>query len=180
MRRVNVADFESGAFSRQAARPEGRQTPLVRNFRQRIRLIHELRQLRRSEEFADRGHHRLGIDQVVRHRRRHFLVHRHFFFNCPFHADQSDAELVLEQLADRAYAAIAQVIDVVHRANVLAELEQVFDGRVEIIRIKCALLEARRFLILKQLDVELQTADAREVILARIEEHALEQRSRRI
>src|ERR1035438_3287131 len=43
-------------------------------------------------------------------------------------AHQADAELVFQQLAHRAHAAIAQVIDVVHRADTLAQLEQVLDG----------------------------------------------------
>jgi len=38
-----------------------------------------------------------------------------------------------------------------------------------------ALIEARCLLVFEQLDIELQPAHAREVILARIEEHALEQ-----
>ena len=128
VRRVNVADFESGAFARQTARAKCRQTALVRDLRQRVGLVHELRQLRRSEELADRGHHRLGVHQVVRHRRRHFLVHAHLFLDGAFHADQADAELVLQQLAYRAHAAVAEVIDVVHRADVLAQLQQVLDG----------------------------------------------------
>ena len=152
----------------------------MRDFRQRVGLVHELRQLRRSEEFADRGHHRLGVDQVVRHRRRHFLVHGHFFFDRPFHADQADAELVFQQFADGTHTAIAEVIDVVNRADILAQFQQVLDRRVKIVRIKRALIEAGRFLILKQLDVELEPAHAREIVLARIEEHALEQRRRRI
>ena len=178
MRGVNVADFESSAFTRQTARPKGRETPLVRDLGQRVGLIHELRELGRSEEFADRSHHRLGIDQVVRHGRRHFLVHGHLFLDGAFHTDQADAELVLHQLADRANAAVAEVIDIVHRADVLAQLEQVRDGRVEILGIERALVERGRFLVLEQLDVELQAAHAREVILARIEEHAVEQSGR--
>ena len=46
VRRVNVADFESGAFTRQTARPKSRETPLVGDFRKRVGLIHELRKLR--------------------------------------------------------------------------------------------------------------------------------------
>ena len=38
----------------------------------------------------------------------------------------------------------------------------------------------RRILALVELDVELQPAHAREVVLARVEEHALEQRGRRV
>ncbi len=59
----------------------------------------------------------------MRHGRGHFLVHGHFFFNRPFHAHESDAELVLQQFADRPHAAVAQVINVIHRANVLAQLQ---------------------------------------------------------
>jgi hypothetical protein len=106
----------------------------VGDLRQRIGLIHELRELAGSEEFADGRHHRLGVHQVVRHGRRHFLVHRHLFFDGALHAHQADAELVFEQFAHRAHAAVAQVIDIVHRADALAQLEQVLDGGAERMR----------------------------------------------
>ena len=150
------------------------------DFRERIRLVHELRQLRRSEELPDRSHHRLGVDQVVRHGRRHFLIHAHLFLDGAFHADQADAELVLQQLTDRAHAAVAQVIDVVHRTDVLAQLQQVTNGAVEILRLQRAMVQVGGIFTLKQLDVELQASHAREVVLARIEEHAVEKRGRRV
>ncbi len=68
VRRVDVAHFESGALTRQTARPERRETPLVRDLGERVRLVHELAELRRPEELANRGHDRLRVDQVVRHR----------------------------------------------------------------------------------------------------------------
>jgi len=46
VRGVNVADFESGALARKTARPKGGEAPLVRDLRQRVGLIHELRELR--------------------------------------------------------------------------------------------------------------------------------------
>ena len=76
-----------------------------------------------TEEFADRGHNRLGVDQVVRHGRGHFLIHAHLFLDGAFHTDQADAELVFEQFADRADAAVAEMVDVVDHADVLAQLE---------------------------------------------------------
>ena len=148
------------------------------DLRQRVGLIHELRQLRRTEELADGGHDRLGVDEVVRHGRRHFLVHAHLFLDGAFHADEADAELVLHQLADGANATVAEVIDVIHGADVLAQLEQVTDGRVEVFRLERTVVELGGVLVLVQLDVELQTAHAREVVLARIEEHAVEERGR--
>ena len=143
MRGVNVADFESGALTRQTARPKGGETPLVRDLRERVGLIHELRELRRSEELADRCHDRLSVDEVVRHRRRHLLVDAHLFLDGALHADEADAELVLHQLTDRANAAVAEVIDVVHRADILAQLEQVADGRVEVLGRQRAAVEGR-------------------------------------
>ena len=41
----------------------------MRNLGERVCLIHELRELRRAEKFADRRGRRLRVDQVVRHHR---------------------------------------------------------------------------------------------------------------
>ncbi len=43
LRIVNVADLEAGALTSESARSKRRQTTLVRQLRQRVRLIHELR-----------------------------------------------------------------------------------------------------------------------------------------
>ena len=169
---MDVAHLEAGALARQTAGPEGRQTTLVRHFRERVGLVHELRQLRRPEELANRGHDRLRVDQVVRHGGRHFLVDRHLLLDRALHADQPDAELVLQQLADRAHAAVAEVIDVVDVRRVLAQLEQVLDDLVEVLRVQDLLVERR---VQLQLGVQLEPADAREVVLLRVEEHVLEE-----
>ncbi len=138
VRGVHVADFEAGAFARQTARSKRRETPLMRDLGERIGLIHELRELARTEELAYGGHHGLGVYQVVRHGRRHFLVDRHLFFDGALHAHQTDAELVFEQFADRAHAAVAEVIDIVDYADTFAQLEQVADGVVEVFRMQDA------------------------------------------
>ena len=177
VRRVDVADLEPGALARQTARPERRETPLVRDLGERVGLVHELRQLRRPEELANRGHDRLRVDQVVRHRRRHFLVDRHLLLDGALHPDQPDAELVLEELADGADAAVAQVIDVVDVGRVAAQLEQVADHLVEVLRVQDLLVERR---VQPELGVQLEPADPREVVLLRVEEHVLEQGARAV
>src|SRR5207249_641338 len=45
VRRMHVADFESRALARQAPRSKRGEPPFVRDFRERIGLIHELRKL---------------------------------------------------------------------------------------------------------------------------------------
>ena len=176
VRRVHVADFESGALAGQTAWSKGRQTPLVRDLRQRVGLIHELRKLAGSEELADRRHHRLGVHQVVRHGRRHFLVHRHLFFDRALHAHQADAELVFEQFAHRAHAAVAQVIDVVHRADALAQLQQVLDGVDEVLLDRaCACRAALRPRLSYSLMLNFMRPTREKSYLRGVEEHALEQ-----
>ena len=177
VRRMDVADLEPGALARQAARPERREPPLVRDLGQRVRLVHELRQLRRPEELADGRHDRLRVDQVVRHGRRHFLVDGHLLLDRPLHPHQPDPELVLEQLADRAHAPVAEVIDVVDVGRVAPQLQQVADHLVEVLRVQDLLVERR---VQPELRVQLQPADPREVVLLRVEEHVLEQRPRTI
>src|SRR6266705_467904 len=176
MGRVHVADLESRALARETARPKGRETPLVRNFAERVGLVHELAELRRTEELSNRGHHGLGVHQVVRHRRGHFLIHAHLFLDGALHADEADAELVLKEFAHRANAAVAEMVDVVDDADVLAQLEQILDRRNEVRRIQRAVVQGR---VQTHLDVELQAANAAEIVLARIEEHAAEKVRRR-
>src|ERR1700677_4633214 len=124
---VHVADFEASALTGQTTGPKGGEATLVRDLRQWVGLVHELRELRGAEELTNRGHDWLGVDEVVRHRGRHLLVDRHLFLDGALHADKADTELVLHQLTDGANAAVAKVIDVVDGADVFAQLEQVAD-----------------------------------------------------
>ena len=132
MGRVNVADFEAGALTRETARPERRDAALVRHFGQRVGLIHELRELRRAEELAHRGDRRLGVDQVVRHHGRH-VDRAHPLLHRALHAQQADAVLVLEQLADRTDAAVAEIVDVVDLALAVLQVDQLLDDRDDVL-----------------------------------------------
>ena len=132
MRRMHVAHLEAGALAGQTARPERREAPLVGDLRQRIGLVHELRELRRAEELAHRGRRRLGVDQIVRHHgvdldRAHALADR------PLHAQQADAVLVLHQLADRAHAAVAEMVDVVDLAAAVLQVDQHLEDREDVL-----------------------------------------------
>ena len=169
--RMHVAHLEARPLAGQATRAQRRETPLVGDLRERIGLIHELRELRGAEELAHRRRHGLGVDQIVRHRgvdldRAHALAHR------PLHAQEADPELVLHQLADRAHPAIAEVVDVVDLAAAVLDLDQMLDHREDVLaaqhpdRVVGVELQAR---------VHLDPADRRQVVALAVEEQAVEQ-----
>src|SRR5690606_860663 len=87
--RVDVADFEAGALAGQTTRAKGRKTALVGDFRERVHLVHELRELRGTEEFANGGSRRLRVDQVLRHDRVD-LDRGHAFLDRALHAEQAE------------------------------------------------------------------------------------------
>ena len=127
LRVVHVADFEAGALARQTARSERRQTTLVRQLGERIRLIHELRQLRRSEERLNDRRNRTRIHEIVERDLFRIGVDRHALLHQARHAAQADRELVRDQLTDRTNAAVAEVVDVVDVAAAFMQLDEVAD-----------------------------------------------------
>ena len=109
---VHVADLEAGPLPGQPAGAERGQPPLVGQPGQRVGLVHELGQLAGAEELLDRGHHRPDVDQGLRGDRLDVLG-GHPLADDPLHPGQPDPDLVLDQLADRAQPAVAEVVDVV-------------------------------------------------------------------
>ena len=122
---VNVTDVKARALSRKAARAESGHTALVRQLCQRVGLVHELAQRARTEELLDRGRHGADVDQALRGDDIEILQ-RHALADHALHAAKADAELVLQQLAHAADAAVAQVVDVVGVAHAVSQ-------RVEIV-----------------------------------------------
>ncbi len=177
VRGVNVAHLEARALTAETTRPECGETTLVRDLRERVGLIHELAELAAAEELLDRRDDRLRVDQVVRHRRGHFLIDRHLLLDRPLHADQADPELVLEELTHAAHAARTEVIDVVDVAFALTEAQEVTHHLVEVVRVEDLLVQR---LVRAETRVELQAADPREVVALRVEEHRVEELVRRV
>ncbi len=170
--RVHVAHLEARALAGQTARPKRREAALVRHLGQRVGLVHELRQLRGAEVLLDHRRDRLGVDQVVRHERLDLLRHAHALLDGALHADQTDAVLVLHELADRADAPVAEVIDVVDHAAAVAQLDQVAD-RLEDVALGEDLGLDR--LVDLELVVQLEAADLGQVVALGVEEQVVEQ-----
>ena len=151
--------------------------------RERVRLVHELRELRAAEVLL---HHRgdgLRVDEVVRHERVDLLRHAHALLDGALHADETDAVLVLHQLADRADAAVAEVVDVVDRAAAVLQLDEVTNRLEDVLRREHLSVERGALLlgeIAVELVVQLEAADLREVVALGVEEQVVEERLRRL
>ena len=123
MSRVHVTNFKPGPFPGQTTRPQRGDTSLVSNLGQGIVLIHELRQLAGTKELLDCCRYRLRIDHVLGHQTLR-IRHTKTFLNSPLYPYQTDPELVLCHLADRPNTAVTQVIDIIYRAETIADTDQ--------------------------------------------------------
>ena len=110
--RVDVAHLEPGPLAAEAAGAEGVEAAAVGQAGQRVGLVHELAQLAGPEELLDGGGDGADVDQALR-RDRIRVLGRHPLLDHPLQAAETDADLVLDQLADGADPAVAEVIDVV-------------------------------------------------------------------
>ena len=175
VRVVHVSHLETGAVTRQTAGTEGRQTAFVRDFGQRVDLVHELRELRGSEEGVDHRRKGLGVDQV--HRREHLVVtHVHALADRTRHAHETDRELIRQLLAHRADAAVRQVVDVVDVGLRVDQLDQVFDDGDDVLARQRA---DGRIGVQIQLLVDAVTAHIAQVIAFVREEQLLDDVARR-
>ena len=163
---------------------------------ERVRLLHELRQLRRAEELLQRGHDGPDVDDRLR-RDRVDVLGRHPLADDALHAVEADAERFLDQLAGRAQAAVAEVLVLVELGPDRAAVERDRVGR-EVLRVlghadrvrqRDELLDERKDVLRRQnaavvghVDaealVQLVAADLGQVVALGIEEERAQQVAR--
>ena len=130
---VDVADLHVRALTGKAAGAERGKTALVRQLGERVRLIHELGQRAGAEELLDGRGDRTDVDEALR---RHDveILNGHALADHALHAGKADAELVLQQLAHAAQAAVAEMVDIVLRDDAVRQRVHVVDGGENIVR----------------------------------------------
>ena len=130
---VDVADLHAGAVAGQAAGAQGGQTPLVGQLRQGVGLIHELAQGAGAEELLDGGGDGADVDEALGGDHIQVLD-GHALPDHPLHPGEADAELVLQQLAHAAQAAVAQVVDVIRvHGDAPGQAVHIVDGGEDVI-----------------------------------------------
>ena len=140
---MHVAHIEARALTRQPARSQCRQPALMRQLRQRIRLVHKLRKLRPAKELAHSRHHRPDVYQRRGRSRRRIYLRRHALLDDPLHPQQSHAHLVLYQLAHRAHTPVAKMVDVVRRHLSIIDADHHLQQRRDVFRLQRADLVRR-------------------------------------
>ena len=132
VRVVHITDLKACALTAQTTWTQGRDAALVRHLAQRVGLVHELRQLVRSEEAVDDRAQRLGVDQVGW--REHLIVTNvHALPNGAGHPRESHSELRVQLLSNRTNAAVAQVVNVVHVGVAVHKVQQRFDDADDVV-----------------------------------------------
>ena len=189
VRRVDVTDLHAGAVAGQTARAQRGQAALVRQARQRVVLVHELRELAGAEELLDRSDHGTDVDERLRGDRLDVL-RRHALAHDALHAGQARADLVLDELAHRADAAVAEVVDVVirdaqvdrlavaharQRLAAVVQRDDVADGRDDVLRAEHGVGQRR---VHPQLAVDLVATHLVQVVPLGVEVEVVEQRAR--
>src|SRR5215218_4765750 len=107
--RVHVAHLYGRPLPAQTARAHGAQAPPVRQPAQRVRLVHELRELRGAEELLYGAGDRLGVDDGLR-RYGLLVLGGHPLAHHPLHAVHPDPERLLHQLPDGPQTPVAEVL----------------------------------------------------------------------
>ena len=130
---VHVADLERGAVTVQTAGAQGAQTALVGQLSQGVGLVHELGQLGRTEELFDRGADGTDVDQVTG-LDVGGILNGHTLTHHALQTAQADADLVLQQFADAAQAAVAQMVDVIRGTDAVGQAQHIVDGGDDVIR----------------------------------------------
>ena len=134
MARVHVSHLEPGTLTRQTTGAERREAALVREPRERVRLVHELRlsceEPKNSLIAATTGRMLISVCGVIASTS--WVVMRSRTTRSI--RDEADTQLVLDQLADGAHPAVAEVVDVVGEVAGVAvvQLHEVRDRREDV------------------------------------------------
>ena len=160
---------------------------------QRVRLIHELRELRGAEELLERRHDRPDVDDRLR-RDRVDVLGGHPLADDALHPVQADADRLLDQLANGAQTAVAEVLVLVEivadrianevvavgrevlrvavQAEHLGHRDEVPDERDDVLRRQRPHLGGT---VEAQALIQRVAADLRQVVALRIEEERLQE-----
>ena len=171
---VNVTNLKACALTRQTARSERRCTALVRDFRQRICLIHELRQLICAEELIDHACNGTRVYQLARCNIL-AVTNAQSLLNRTRHAREAKIKRCFKLLANCPNTTVRQVVDVIHWHLRVTNVDEVLHNRYDVIHGKRCDIEWNRHV---ELFINTIASNNTEIVALRIKEQLLEQSPR--
>ena len=169
--RVYVSNFEACTFTGQTAWAECGDTTFVRNLRQRVVLVHKLRQLAGTKELFHCCGNRLGVDHILRHQGIQ-IAKRQTLFHRTLYTYQANAELVFRHFANGTDTTVAEVVDIIDFAFTVTDIDELFHNINDVVFAQ----DTGTFdFFAQQRTVELHTTNRRQVITVFGEEQVLEQ-----
>ena len=174
MSRMNVSDFKACTVAGQTARSQSGQTALVGNFRQRVVLIHKLRQLGRTEKFADNRSNRFCVNQILRLNVVQIL-RAHSFANGSFHPEQSHTILVFHQFADGTYTTVAEVVNIINFTLAVTQFAKSFNDSQNIVLAQDTICVGSIVKGNVKGNVHFNAADGRQIVTVIVKEQTVKQ-----
>ncbi len=169
--RVYVSNFKACALTGQTAWAECRDTTLVRDLRQRVVLVHKLRQLAGTKELFHCCGDRLGVDHILRHQGIQ-IAQRQTLFHRTLYTYQANAELVFRHFANGTDTTVAEVVDIVHFAFTVTDIDELLHHFDDVFFAQDTGTFDR---VTQQRTVELHTTNRGQIVAVFGEEQVLEQ-----
>ena len=169
--RVYVSNFEACTFTGQTAWAECGDTTFVRNLRQRVVLVHKLRQLAGTKELFHCCRNRLSVDHILRHQGIQ-IAQRQTLFHRTLNTYQANAELVFRHFAYGTDTTVTEVVDIIDFAFTVTDIDELLHHFDDVVFAQ----DTGTFdFVAQQRTVELHTTNRRQVIAVFGEEQVLEQ-----
>ena len=143
------------------------------DFSEGVGLVHELRELAAAEEFFHGSYDRAYVDERIGSGLA-WLLDAHAFFDDALHTQQADTELGLDQLANAAHAAVAEVVDVIFASDAVVEFDEAAHNIDKVVKREGALALWDRQV---ELTVQFVASDAAEVVATGVEKHVFDERA---
>ncbi|CAB4650084.1 unannotated protein [freshwater metagenome] len=188
---VNVTNLNTGALAAKPSGAECRKATFVGKARERVVLVHELRELACAKELFNRRNHGAHVDEGLRRNGLNVLG-RHTLANHALHSGETSTNLVLNQLTDGTNTTVTEVVDVINietdvdllaragarnRGVTLVKGNQVLDGRDNVVNGENRGVQ-RQFKT--ELAVDLVTTNLREVVALGVEVEVVNQQTSRL
>ena len=143
----------------------------MRNLRQRVVLVHKLRQLAGTEELFHCCGNRLGVDHILRHQGIQ-IAQRQTLFHRTLYTHQANAELVFRHFANGTDTTVAEVVNIIDFAFTVTDIDELFHNINDVVFAQ----DTGTFdFFAQQRTVELHTTNRRQVIAVFGEEQVLKQ-----